>query len=107
MALEWLSHRPSLYQTLIVINDYLNSGEQPRRCFTYRGIRAYWTRNKLWDTIEYHTLTRNIRKLVELGYLKRIYIKHMRARGSRTIYCPTQRFYDVIKEREKVVGSGG
>ena len=65
--------------TLKLIAEYLS--EVGRRCFTYRGLRAYWDVRRLWNELEWHTVERNIRWLAENGLLRRI------QRGRSVIFC--------------------
>lgn len=72
---------PSLLQAIVFIKLYLEEQDYPKKCFTYRGLRAWWQANRKYEGSEWHTVERAIRKLAELGYLKRI------KKGKRVIFC--------------------
>jgi hypothetical protein len=74
-------------KTIKLIADYLH--EKGRKCFTYRGLRAYWDSRRMYD-LEWHTVERNIRRLAELGWLsrrRRIFAKPRG--GKRVVFCLT------------------
>ena len=104
--LEVLLRAPSLYRTLLLINEYLQV--KRRRGFTYRGLRAYWDMKGLYrderdPAREWHTVERAIRKLAELGFLER---RHPRSNKKTVIFYPTKRFWRVIEEREGLIDDG-
>ena len=80
-------------ETLRLIAEYLR--ETGRRCFTYRSLRAYWDRRRLWRELEWHTVERNIRWLAEEGLLER----DLRYRGRRayTIFCLSRGLREVLE----------
>ena len=73
---------PSLLQATVFIKLYLEERGYPeKRCFTYRGLRAWWQANRKYEGSEWHTVERSIRRLAELGYLKRV------RKGKRVVFC--------------------
>ena len=58
-----------------------------RNCFTYKGLRAtynyYYRRGEV--QVDWHSVERAVRRLVETGYLQRILLRSEGRR--RTIYC--------------------
>ena len=85
-------------QAAVFIRNYLK--DSGKRCFTYRGLRAWWSRNRLYEGSEWHTVERAVRKLAEQGYLKRL------QRGKRVVFCPTPFLYDVFRELDEIVVRG-
>lgn len=99
--------RPSEYRAIILIHQYLV--ENMKKGFTYRGLRAYWARLKLYrsqnDPLhEWHTFERVIRKLAEKRYLeRRIYKKNRR---QFVVFYPTVLFDEIIEERRGLLDDG-
>ncbi|MCE4628600.1 MAG: hypothetical protein F7C34_05610 [Desulfurococcales archaeon] len=85
-------------QAAVFIKQYIN--ESKKRCFTYRGLRAWWSRNRKYQGSEWHTVERAVRKLAESGYLRRV------RRGRRVVFCPTARLRFEWNELEKIVVRG-
>ena len=86
-------------QAAVFIKLYLE--DSGKRCFTYRGLRAWWSRNRKYEGSEWHTVERSIRKLTEKGYLERkVYGKR------RVVFCPTPLLYSVFKELDEIVVKG-
>ena len=75
------------------------SVSEARTGFTYRGLRAYWDRRRLWNSLEWHTVERNIRRFCEpaYGYLKRKRV------GKVTVYYPTIKFWDIYETAKAMV----
>ena len=86
-------------QAAVFIRNYIR--DSGKRCFTYRGLRAWWSRNRLWEGSEWHTVERAVRKLAESGYLRRV------RRGRRVVFCPSPLLYNIFEELEKIVVSRG
>ena len=85
-----------LLHVALLIKRYLD--EKGYRWFTYRGLRFWVERN--YPELEWHTVERGVRKLAELGLLRRnMYRKNGRRRVS---FEPTQEFYKIIKTIEEV-----
>ena len=104
--LELLTAKPSLLRTVILVNEYLQVSR--RKGFTYRGLRAYWSKKGFFrdskdPAREWHTVERAIRKLAELGFLERY---HPRDNKRQVIFYPTKRFWNVVKEREGLLDDG-
>ncbi len=98
---------PSEYRAIIIINQYLV--ENMKKGFTYRGLRAYWARLKLYrsqnDPLrEWHTFERVIRKLAEKGFLERRIYK--RSRRQFVVFYPTVLFDELIEERRGLLDDG-
>ena len=70
---------------IILINRYLS--ERNQRCFTYRGLRSWIYKQPEYRDVEWHTVERTIRKLVEDGYLDRIEIKR-----NQVLFCINDKF---------------
>ena len=92
--------RGSELQAAVFIKLYLE--DSGKRCFTYRGLRAWWSRNRKYQGSEWHTVERSIRKLAQAGYLKRI----TRRRGRYVIFCPTPSLLTVFRELDEIVVKG-
>ena len=99
--------RPSEYRAIIVINEYLQA--TGRNGFTYRGLRAYWSRKGMFrdpgePLREWHTFERVIRRLAEKGYLdRRIYRKNRR---QFVVFFPSPLFDEVVEERRGLLDDG-
>ena len=91
--------RGSELQAAVFIKHYLR--ESGRHCFTYRGLRAWWSRNRKWEGSEWHTVERSIRRLAEQGYLRRL------QRGRRVLFCPTPSLREIFRELDEIVVSRG
>ncbi|RLG79878.1 MAG: hypothetical protein DRO40_12045 [Thermoprotei archaeon] len=104
--LEVLLRAPSLYRTLLLINEYLQV--KCRRGFTYDGIKAYAAEKGFYRNYSDRTLDRGVRKLRELGYLRSIEKKAKRNNRTVTIviFIPTKRFWRVVEEREGLIDDG-
>ena len=81
-------------QAAVFIKLYLE--ESGRRCFTYRGLRAWWSRERKYEGSEWHTVERAIRRLAEEGYLKRI------RKRRHVIFCLEPSMLQLFEELEKV-----
>ena len=91
---------PSQYRTLILVFMYLEN--RGRLCLTYRGLRAWvYYNNDVRGWQEWHTIERNLRKLVEVGVLRRI------TRGRSVLFCKGGKYYLYLLEYRRVAGSGG
>lgn len=91
--IEFLLTNNLLYTSKLIYN-YLN--EYNKKCFTYRGLRAYWSYKRLYRESEWHTIERKIRKMAELGLLERKVFKN--GNGSRLVaFCPTKLFYECLE----------
>ncbi len=95
----WQVIRGSMLQAAVFIKLYLQ--ESGRRCFTYRGLRAWWSRNRKWEGSEWHTVERSIRRLAERGYLER------RQYGKRVVFCPTTQLYYVFQQLDDIIVKRG
>ena len=91
--------RGSELQAAVFIRLYLR--ESGKRCFTYRGLRGWWSRNRKYEGSEWHTVERAVRRLAEQGYLQR------RKKGRRVLFCPTPLLHSIFDELEKIVVSRG
>ncbi len=88
---------PSLLQAAVFIKLYLEERGYPeKRCFTYRGLRAWWDANGKWRGSEWHTVERAVRKLAEMGYLRRV------RRGRTVIFCVEPLLESVFEALERV-----
>ena len=87
---------PSLLQAAVFIKLYLESRGDGKRCFTYRGLRAWWDANRKWEGSEWHTVERAIRKLAEEGYLRRV------RKGRRVIFCIEPGMELLFEELERI-----
>ncbi|RLG59856.1 hypothetical protein DRN86_03575 [Candidatus Geothermarchaeota archaeon] len=85
---EYLMRGNLIYVARLVQRYVRESG---KKCFTYRGLRAFWSKNKLYKESEWHTIERKIRKMCERGLLKRIVVKK-----GFVVFCPTQLFWDCL-----------
>ena len=99
--LEFLSSKPSLLRTLLLVHEYLVV--KRRRGFTYNGIKAYAAQKGVYREFTDRTLDRNIRKLAELGFLDRVHPKDNR---KKVIFIPTKRFWRIIEERKGLIDDG-
>lgn len=77
-------------RTLRLIAGYLR--EKGQRCFTYRGLRGYYNKNRLYMELEWHTAERNIRRLAELGWLER------RGSGRSVYFCLTEKLETLYRQ---------
>jgi len=57
---------------------------------TYRSFRRWLYRNRI--RLEWHTVEREIRRLAEEGYLRRVFVSRNRVR-----FYPTPRLEEVVK----------
>ena len=85
-------------RTLRLIADYL-SERSGQRCFTYRGLRRYWDRRRLYS-LEWHTAERAVRRLAEAKWLVRV------RRGRRVIFCLGERLELLLGELGWLKNSG-
>ena len=99
--LEVLLQTPSLYRTLLLIHEYL--AVYRKRGFTYNGIKRYAASKGFYREYTDRTLDRAIRKLAELGFLTRY---HPKDNKKKVIFIPTERFHNVISEREGLIDDG-
>jgi len=87
-------------RTLKLIAEYLGYrlGEigGPVHCFTYKGLRWWYNRQRYYKELEWHTVERNIRRLAELGWLQRRIYPHKGAK--RAVFCLTERLERMLKE---------
>ena len=88
---------PSLLQAIVFIKLYLEEQDYPKKCFTYRGLRAWWQANRKYEGSEWHTVERAIRRLAEEGYLRRI------KKGRRVIFCVEPRLEEEFRRIEAAV----
>ncbi|OWJ54176.1 hypothetical protein [Pyrodictium delaneyi] len=73
-------------RTLRLIAEYLANKKKGRRgCFVYKYLRIYYERRGWENVVEWHTVERNIRRLAELGLLRRIQLPHRGA--NRVLFC--------------------
>ena len=91
--------RGALLQAAIFIKNYLK--DTNKKCFTYRGLRAWWSKNRKYKNSEWHTVERAIRSLAAQGYLRR------RVYGRRVVFCPTPFLLYVFDELDKIIVSRG
>ena len=90
--------RGSELQAATFIKQYLS--ETGKRCFTYRGLRGWWSRTGKYHTSEWHTVERSIRALAAQGYLRRL------QRGRRVVFCPTPLLHSIFDKLDKIVVRG-
>ena len=63
------------------------------RCFTYRGLMGWWSRKGLYRSIDWHTVERAVRRLAEVGVLKRVF------KGRRKVmFCLTDESDAIYQE---------
>ena len=74
-----------VYRTFLVLVKYLD--ERMSDCFTYGGLRRYFEANDLWRYIDYHTLERGVRRLAQLGLLRRVKLKR------KMLFCVTEDYW--------------
>jgi len=91
----------SLYSILLIIKQYM--AETGRGYVTYDGLKAYCARNRLYNSYQLsdRTLDRGLRRLSELGFFNRVYIK----RDGRKIvlFKPTASFYEFTRRHDEIV----
>jgi len=75
---------------LLMIRRYLD--EKKQRCFTYRGLRSWMYRQKEYRDLEWHTVERTIRKLVEDRLLERVELKK-----NQVIFCWTEAAERIVR----------
>ncbi len=87
---------PSELQATVFVKLYLESRGDGRKCFTYRGLRAWWDKERKYEGSEWHTVERSIRRLAEMGYLKRL------RRGRRVVFCLEPKIELLFEELERI-----
>ena len=90
--------RGSELQAATFIKQYLS--ETGKHCFTYRGLRGWWSRHQKWRGSEWHTVERSIRALARMGYLRRLQY------GRRVVFCPTPSLREIFRELDEIVVRG-
>jgi len=94
----------SLYSILLIIKRYM--AETGRGYVTYDGLKAYCARNRLYNSYQLtdRTLDRALRRLSELGYFERVYIK----RNGRKIvlFKPTSTYYEFTRRHDEIEKAG-
>ena len=94
-------------QAFIFIREYLNelkSQGYSGKCFTYRGLRAWWSRNRKYEGSEWHTVERAIRRLAEKGVLRRVNTRG-RERKRLVLFCVTPEFEAINMEYERYLST--
>lgn len=76
-------------RTIRLIAMYLSSKDQ--RCFTYRGLRSYWDRLRMYS-LEWHTVERAVRELARTGWLVRV------QKGRRVIFCLSEKMENMLRD---------
>lgn len=93
---ELLKRSPKLAQTIIAIDRYLKS--KGYKWFTYTGLRFFVDRFYS-DELDWHTVERYIRKMVELGLLERKeYVKKTSSGARKRVgFYPTELFRQAVR----------
>jgi len=87
-------------RTLRLIADYLTyrrqeTGEQVQ-CFTYKGLRWWYNRQRYYKQLEWHTAERVVRRLAELGWLTRRIYPHRGAK--RVVFCISSNLEQLLQQ---------
>ncbi len=91
-------------KTLKLIAEYLRYRREnsepdkpPPKCFTYKGLRWYYNKQRWYKTLEWHTVERNIRRFAELGWLSRRIFGTPRG-GKTALFCLTSNLEYILEK---------
>ena len=84
---EYYDYRRSLYEEGVI--------KKLPKGFTYKGLQTWMHRTGRLKKRHWHTIERKIRRLAELGYLRRV------PRGPIMIFYPTARFWQVVEQHQQ------
>lgn len=77
--------------TFVLVLRFLHRPQSRGPCFTYRGLRNWLHYNpSVKGRYEWHTVERGVRRLAELGVLRRV------RKGRKVIFCPGK-YYVALK----------
>lgn len=79
--------------TFILVLRFLHRPQSRGQCFTYRGLRNWLHYNPdVKGRYEWHTIERGVRRLAELGVLRRA------RRGRKVVFCPGRHYHQLKLE---------